>query len=76
VNWFVSVSQKEGGPTLAEAEARSRDDAISDARSDPAVAAVLAAFPGARILDVRMPPAPDAADPDEADGGPDEHDFD
>jgi hypothetical protein len=25
---------------------------------------------------VRMPPAPDAADPDEADGGPDESDFD
>src|SRR5690606_26105946 len=45
--WLVSVSREEGGPTLAEAEAAKRNDAILDAKNDPAVAAILARFPGA-----------------------------
>lgn len=53
--WFVAVSREEGGPTLAEEEAKKRSDAIVDARSDPAVAAILSAFPGAKIIDVRVP---------------------
>ena len=38
----------------------SANDAILDARSDPAVAAILARFPGAKIIDVRIPNAPEA----------------
>ncbi len=54
-NWMVSLSREEGAPTLAEADAARRETAIVDARSDPAVAAILAKFPGARIIDVRIP---------------------
>ena len=64
-NWIVSLSREEGGPTLAEEEERRRESAMTDARADPAVAAILAAFPGARIVNVRLPQAveePDAAD--------------
>jgi DNA polymerase-3 subunit gamma/tau len=58
--WMVSVSREEGGQTLAEAEAAKKNDAILDARNDPAVAAILARFPGAKIIDVRIPNAPEA----------------
>jgi DNA polymerase-3 subunit gamma/tau len=53
--WLVTVAREGGGRTLAEEEAEKRENAISDARSDPQVAAILAAFPGARIVDVRLP---------------------
>ena len=59
-NWMVSLSREEGGPTLGEIEASKRELAILDARSDPAVATILARFPGARIIDVRIPNAPEA----------------
>jgi DNA polymerase III subunit gamma/tau len=70
--WVVSLSREQGGPTLAEQETERRDNAILDARNDPTVAAILAKFPGAKIIDVRIPdavadlgddPAPPAADP-------------
>jgi DNA polymerase-3 subunit gamma/tau len=51
--WMVVLSQEAGEPTLqqqAEARQRSLKD---DVRADPAVAAVLAAFPGAEIVAVR-----------------------
>ena len=51
---------EEGAPTLAEADAARRETAFVDARSDPAVAAILAKFPGARIIDVRIPDAAEA----------------
>ncbi len=60
--WMVSLSNDEGGQTLAEAESARRETAFMDARSDPAVAAVLARFPGAKIIDVRIPDAPEADD--------------
>ena len=59
-HWMVSVSREEGGQTLAEAEAAKKNDAILDAKNDPAVAAILARFPGAKIIDVRIPNAPEA----------------
>ena len=59
-NWMVSLSREEGGATLAELEASKRETAILDAKSDPAVASILARFPGARVIDVRIPNAPDA----------------
>lgn len=58
-NWLVSLSKEEGGQTLAEMESTKRETAFSDARSDPAVAAILARFPGAKIIDVRIPDAPE-----------------
>ena len=56
-NWFVSVSRERGGPTLAEVEAGRRESVMMDARADPAVAAILERFPGAKIIDVRFPDA-------------------
>jgi DNA polymerase-3 subunit gamma/tau len=52
--WFVALSREQGAPTLAEAENTKREHALTDARNDPDVAAVLARFPGARITDVRI----------------------
>ncbi|MGE3366525.1 MAG: DNA polymerase III subunit gamma/tau, partial [Rhizobiaceae bacterium] len=64
-NWLVSVSKDAGGQTMAEAETAKRENAILDARNDPAVAAVLARFPGAKIIDVRIPDSPEAAETDQ-----------
>ena len=58
-NWLVSLSKEEGGQTLAEMESARRESAFLDARSDPTVAAILARFPGAKIIDVRIPEAAD-----------------
>ncbi|GAA4531560.1 DNA polymerase III subunit gamma/tau [Chelativorans composti] len=55
--WVVSVSNEPGGPTLWEEENSRREMAIEDARSDPTVAAILKTFPGAKIVDVRIPDA-------------------
>src|SRR5690606_24957770 len=55
--WIVSLSREKGGATMAEEEAGRRQTAMSDARADPAVAAILEHFPGARIIDVRIPDA-------------------
>ncbi|MCV3205893.1 DNA polymerase III subunit gamma/tau [Mesorhizobium sp. YC-39] len=59
-NWLVSLSKEEGGQTLAEMESTRRENAFLDAKSDPTVAAILARFPGAKIIDVRIPDAPEA----------------
>jgi DNA polymerase-3 subunit gamma/tau len=59
-NWLVSLSKEEGGQTLAEMESAKRENAFLDAKSDPTVAAILARFPGAKIIDVRIPDAPQA----------------
>jgi DNA polymerase-3 subunit gamma/tau len=61
IHWNVSVVSGPGGLTLVEQEAKQRDDRLTDARSDPDVAAILSRFPGARITDVRV----NQADPDE-----------
>ena len=72
--WVVSLSREEGGPTLAEQEAGRRQSAISDARSDPDVAAILSRFPGARIIDVRLPETAEMPEPDPAAGIDDDED--
>ncbi|MGN6582117.1 MAG: DNA polymerase III subunit gamma/tau [Rhizobiaceae bacterium] len=63
--YIVTLSREEGGPTLAEEEKARRENAILDARADPAVAAILARFPGARIVNIRLPEAKDAAETDD-----------
>ena len=53
--WMVSISREEiGGPTLEELSDKKRNAMLSDASRDPEVAAILAAFPGAKIIDVRL----------------------
>ena len=59
-----------GGRTLGELEAEKRENALLDARNDPTVAALLARFPGAKIIDVRIPDAPE---PEAADVAPPEN---
>ncbi|MCZ8545672.1 DNA polymerase III subunit gamma/tau [Mesorhizobium qingshengii] len=59
-SWLVSLSKEEGGQTLAEMESTKRENAFLDAKSDPTVAAILARFPGAKVIDVRIPDAPEA----------------
>ncbi|MEB3043306.1 DNA polymerase III subunit gamma/tau [Rhizobium mulingense] len=54
IHWIVSTSREEGGPTMVEAEAKAQQQRVSDARQDPDVAAILAQFPGAKIIDVRI----------------------
>lgn len=65
-NWMVSLSKEDGSPTLADVEAQMRENALLDARNDPTVAALLARFPGAKIIDVRIPDAPEPDTPDVA----------
>ncbi|WP_274630455.1 DNA polymerase III subunit gamma/tau [Arvimicrobium flavum] len=75
--WVVSLSREEGGKTLAEEENHRRETAFMDARSDPAVAAILSQFPGSKIIDVRIPTAAESegAETDAApDPEPDEDD--
>jgi DNA polymerase-3 subunit gamma/tau len=75
--WFVALSDQKGGPTIAETLAAKKVALVQDVRSDPLVAAVLARFPGAEIVDVR-PPKP-LANEDELENTspePDEPDLD
>ncbi len=71
--WVVAVGKASAEPTVQEVKTAARDRLVSDAKTDPLVAAVLAEFPGAEIVDVRMrealPEAPPAAaeDPETAD---------
>ncbi len=71
--WFVALSDQEGGPTIAESLAAKKVALVQDVRADPLVAAVLARFPGAEIVDVR-PPKPAASESEEMDEA--NHDFD
>ena len=81
--WLVSLSSREGGPTLAEIEQARRAEREEGVKAHPLVAAVLARFPGAEVVDVRLrtPPADDALAPsgddaymgaDETEPGPDD----
>ncbi|WP_370319880.1 DNA polymerase III subunit gamma/tau [Oricola sp.] len=56
--WIVSLSREPGGATLDEIETERRESAVADASRDPEVAAILAAFPGAKIIDVRLADQP------------------
>ncbi len=53
--WFVALSDQKGGPTIAETLAAKKVALVQDVRADPLVAAVLARFPGAEIVEVRPP---------------------
>ncbi len=67
IRWTIVISDKEGLPTLEEIEAAEKDNQMERARSHPAVVALMRAFEGARIVDVRikeaaieaLPPVPE-----------------
>ncbi|WP_108260586.1 hypothetical protein [Mangrovicoccus ximenensis] len=59
--WAVSVSNAGGAPTVAEARDAEKADALDHARSHPGIAAVLAALPGARLVEVLPVPTPEEA---------------
>jgi len=87
MRWMVVVSRETGGQTLHEIEQREQARVMSDAAAHPDVAAVLSAFPGAKIVDVRISPRegeaadldvddPGLDDPALVDPGLDDPDFD
>ena len=56
-SWAVVVSGEAGAPTLKQAADSAREERLSAAADDPGVRAVLRAFPGAEISEVReLPP--------------------
>lgn len=59
--WGVSVVNEGGAPTLAETRDAARRMAEAEAMENPLVQAVLTAFPGARISEIRTPEAMAAA---------------
>ncbi len=52
-NWRIVVSETPGAPTLAEQRANAKAGAMEAAREHPIVKAVLDAFPGATLEDIR-----------------------
>ena len=52
--WFVVVSRNQGRPTLYEEQEANQQQLLSDAKSHPTVAALLAQFPGAKVVDVKV----------------------
>lgn len=52
-NWRIAISEQGGAPTLAEQRQHAKDEAMGAARHHPMVKAVLDAFPGATLEDVR-----------------------
>ena len=52
--WVVTLVSDAKTPTLEEERIARRRALLSDAAKDPAVAAILEAFPGAKIADVRL----------------------
>ncbi|HVL19518.1 MAG TPA: DNA polymerase III subunit gamma/tau, partial [Amaricoccus sp.] len=60
VRWGVAIVGSGGAPTIAEVRAKRKGSLHAQALAHPMVQAMLAAFPGAEVREVR---APDLADP-------------
>lgn len=68
--WVVALGSAAGEPTLAQQEAARKQARLEELQREPAVQEVLAAFPGARLSDIRPrrsdepapPPAPGRTD--------------
>jgi DNA polymerase-3 subunit gamma/tau len=61
--WAITLSSEAGEPTLAEQASSLVDARRRAAAEHPLVKAALAAFPGAKIVDVRGGPVPAAEEP-------------
>jgi DNA polymerase-3 subunit gamma/tau len=72
--WLVAAEGSGGAETLLEREKRERVRARSDALSEPFIQAVMDAFPGTELLEVRQLAAPEPVV--RADDEPDEDDDD
>ena len=59
--WIVALSSREGMPSISEQAAEKARERERGVESDPLVRAVLARFPGAKIVDVRAPDDSDEA---------------
>ena len=68
--WLVAAEGGGGGETLLERERRERAQARLEAAADPFVTAVLEAFPGAELIEVRQNavPAADVVPADDEEG--------
>jgi len=53
--WGVSVVSSGGAPTIADARATEQAETHAEAAGNPLVRAILTAFPGAKIAEVRSP---------------------
>ncbi|SDU46821.1 DNA polymerase III subunit gamma/tau [Stappia sp. ES.058] len=74
MRWIVTVSRTQGRPTLFEEREANKHQLLSDARSEPTVAALLSVFPGAKVVNVRIQEAEDAEPP--LDMAPDDDETD
>jgi DNA polymerase-3 subunit gamma/tau len=64
--WMIVVGREGTAPTIAETRKSARAAALDQARANPLVMEVFSRFPGAEIVDVRVPVgAPVAEDSDE-----------
>ena len=59
MRWMVGISREAGAATLAEQGRTAAADRLTEARAHPLVQAILAAFPGAKLQEVRDAAADD-----------------
>ena len=52
--WNLVISREQGSPSLEEVEQAEEKSKFDAARADPQVEAILAKFPGAKVIDVRI----------------------
>ncbi|MXN66842.1 DNA polymerase III subunit gamma/tau [Stappia sp. GBMRC 2046] len=75
--WICIVSRTQGRPTLHEEREANKRQLLTDARSEPLVAELLAAFPGAEIVNVHVrAPEGDTPSAEAVPENPDEGEFD
>jgi DNA polymerase-3 subunit gamma/tau len=61
--WLVAAQASGGAETLAEQQRRTHDKSRADALAEPFVQAVMAAFPGTELVEVRQMAAIPAPEP-------------
>jgi DNA polymerase-3 subunit gamma/tau len=61
--WLVAAEGGGGGESAYERERRERREVRAEIEADPFVASVMAAFPGAEIVDIRQTAAPVVEEP-------------
>ena len=66
--WAIVISAEPGSATLREQKDAEAAAAVAEVQKDETVQAILAAFPGARIAEVRDVPVPPVPAPPPADG--------
>jgi DNA polymerase-3 subunit gamma/tau len=52
--WNIVISREQGAPSLEEIDLAQEKSNFDSARSDPVVEAILARFPGSKVIDVRI----------------------